>query len=108
MYNHEKNDDYKVILMWFIDIDDAVYDLTDEQNDGDQNGRSSISDDPGKSFLILINYKNWMRYEVNCSIYWQNFVYDSVMLHLCYTYFNIVNYDVTISHKTYSYINCQF
>ena len=35
MYNHENNVDYKVILMWFIDIDDAVHDLTFEQNDID-------------------------------------------------------------------------
>ena len=57
--------------MWFIDIDYEVYDLTDEQNDGDKNGMSSVSDYPGKLFLIDISYKNWMRYEVNCSIYWQ-------------------------------------
>ena len=64
MYNHENNDDYKVILMWFIDIDDEVHDLTDEQNDGDQSGTWSVCDDPGKSFLVLISYKNWMMFEV--------------------------------------------
>ena len=74
MYNHENNDDYKIILMWFIGIADEVYDLRDEQNDGDQNGASSVCDDHGKSFLILISYKNWVTYEVNCSIYWQNYV----------------------------------
>ena len=102
MYNDENNDDYKVLLMWFLDIIDTVYGLRDEQNDGDNNGMSSICDDCGKLFLILTGYRNWMRYEVNCSIY------DFVMLCLCYTYVNIANYDVTISHKTYSYINCQF
>ena len=69
MYNDENNDDYKFILMWFIYIDDEVHTLTDEQNDGDPNGTSAVCDDPGKSFLILIHYKNWMTYEVNCSIY---------------------------------------
>ena len=69
MYHHENNDDYKFILMGFIDIDDEIHDLTDEQNDSDQNGTSCVCDDPGKSFLILISYKNWMAYEVNCSIY---------------------------------------
>ena len=108
MYNHEYNDDYKVLLMWFLDIDDAVYGLRDEQHDGDKNCMSSICDDPVKLFLILISYRKCMRYEVNCSIYWQSFVYDFLVLHLCCTYFNIVNYDVTISHKAYSYINCQF
>ena len=57
IYNHENNDDYKFILMWFIDIADEVHDLTHEQNDGDQNGTSSVCDDPGKSFLILTGYK---------------------------------------------------
>ena len=56
MYN-EHNDDYKVLLMWFIDIDDAVYGLRDEQYDGDKTGISSICDDPVKLFLILISYR---------------------------------------------------
>ena len=81
--------------MWFIDIDDAVYGLWDEQHDGDMTGMLSICDDPVKLFLIPISYRMYMRYEVNWSIYWQSFVYDFLMLQLCYTYFNIVNYDVT-------------
>ena len=108
MYTHEHNDDYKVLLMWFKDIDDAVYGLRDEQHDGDKNSMSSKCDDPVKLFLILISYRKCTRYEVNCSIYWQSFVYNVLMLDLCYTYFNIVNYDVTITNQTYSYINCQF
>ena len=108
MYHHEDNDDYKFILMQFIDIGDEVHGLTGEENDGDQNGTSCVCDDPGKSFLILKSYQNWMTYEENCSIYWHNFVYDFVMLHVCYIYFNILNYDVTISQHTYSYINSQF
>ena len=99
MYNHLHNNDYKVLLIWFIDIDDAEYGLRDEQHDGDKNGMSSICDDPVKLFLILISFRKCMRYEVNCSIYWQSIVYDFLMLHLCYTYFNIVNYDVTFHIK---------
>ena len=95
MYKHEHNDDYNVILMWFIDIDDAVYILRYDQHDGDKSGMLSICDDPVKLFLILISNRMYMRCEVNCHIYWQSFVYDFLMLHLCYTYFNIVNYDVT-------------
>ena len=49
MYNHENNDDYKFILMWLIDIDDEVHNLTDEQNDSDQNGTSSVCD-------VLVNH----------------------------------------------------
>ena len=108
MYNHEHNDDYKVVLMWFIDIDDAVYGLWDEQHGGDKTGMLSVCDDPVKLFLILISYRTYMRYGVNCSIYWHNFVYDFLILHVCYIYVDILNYDVTISHHTYACINCQF
>ena len=57
MYNHKNNDDYMVILTCFIDIDDAVHDTRDQHSQGDKNGTSSVYDDPGKSFLILISYK---------------------------------------------------
>ena len=53
MYYHENHDDHKFLLMWFIDIGDAVHSLTGEENDGDQNSTSCVCDDPGKSFLIL-------------------------------------------------------
>ena len=59
-------------------------------------------------FCILKNYQTWMTYEVNCSIYWYDFLYDFVMLHVCYIYCDILNYDVIMSHHTYSYINYQF
>ena len=50
MYHHEHNDDYKFILMLFIDVADEGHDLTHEQNDGDEKGISSVCDGPGKSF----------------------------------------------------------
>ena len=108
MYYHEINDDYKFILMWFLDIADEVHGLTGEENDGDQNSTSCVWEDLGESFFIFKSYQNWIAYEVNCSIYWYNFMYDFVMLHLRYIYVVIWNYDVTISHHTYAYINCQF
>ena len=40
-----------------------------------------------------------MTWEVNYYISSQYFVYDFVMLHLCYTYFNILNYHVTVLYK---------
>ena len=108
MYYHENNDVYKFALVWFIDIGDEVHGSTGEEHDGDQSDISCVCDDPGKSFLILKSYQNWMTYEVNCSIYWYDFPYDFVMLHVYYIYVDILNYDVTISHHTYSYINYQF
>ena len=56
MYYHENNDDYKFILMWFIDIGDEVHGSTGKEHDGDQNDTSCVYDDPGKSFLILKSY----------------------------------------------------
>ena len=44
MYHYEHNDDYKFMLMWFIDIADEVHDLTHEQNDGDDKSISSVCD----------------------------------------------------------------
>ena len=104
MNYNENNDDYKFILMWFIDLGDEVHGLTGVENDSDQNSTSCVCDNPGKSFLILKK----LTYEVNCSNYWHSFVHDFVMLHVCYIYVDILNYDVTISHHTYSFINCQF
>ena len=108
MYHHEHYDDYKFILMWFLDIGDEVHGVTSAEYDSDHNSTSHVCKDRGKSFLILTSYQNWITYEVNCSIYWYDFLYDFVMLHVCYIYCDILNYDVTISHHTYSYINYQF
>ena len=47
MYYHENNDNYKFILMWFINIGDEVHGSTAEENDGDQNDTSCVCDDPG-------------------------------------------------------------
>ena len=53
MYHHEKNDDYMVMLTCFIDIDNAVCNMRDDNSEGDKNGILSIYDDHGKSFFIL-------------------------------------------------------
>ena len=58
LYIHENNDDHMIILTCFIDIDDAGHDTRDQHSEGDENHTSSVYDDPGKSFLILISYKN--------------------------------------------------
>ena len=105
MHYHENNDDYKFNLMWFVDLGDEVHGVTSEEYDGDD---KSVCENHDKLFLILTSYQNWITYEVNCSIYCHNFVYDFVMLHVYYIYCDILNYDVTISHHTYAYINCQF
>ena len=44
MYHHEHNEDYKFILMWFLDITDDVHKLMHEQNDGDVKGISFVCD----------------------------------------------------------------
>ena len=35
MYYHENHNDYKLILMWFIDISDDVHGSTDGKQDAD-------------------------------------------------------------------------
>ena len=107
MYDHGNHNDYKLILMWFIDMSDDVCGSRDGEQDGDRNDSLCACDDPGKSFCILENYQNWMTYEVNFSIYWYDFLYDFLMLHVCDIYCDILNYDVIMSHYTYSYINFQ-
>ena len=42
MYYYENHDDYKFILMWFIDLDDEVYGLTSAEHDGDHNSTSHV------------------------------------------------------------------
>ena len=105
MYYHENNNDDKFILMWFIDVSDNVHGTTDGEKDGDQNDSSCLCDDHGKSFFILKNYQNCMTYEVNCSISWYHFLYDFMMLHVCYIYCDILNYHVIMSHNIYIHIS---
>ena len=42
MYYHENNDNYKLILMWFIDISDNMHGSTDGEEDGNQNDSSCV------------------------------------------------------------------
>ena len=58
IYYHDNNDDYMVILTYFIDIDNAVKNARDGNNDGDMNSVIFISHDHGKSFLICTTYQN--------------------------------------------------
>ena len=42
MYHYEHNDDYKFMLMWFIDIADEVHDLTHDRNDSEEKSIPSV------------------------------------------------------------------
>ena len=44
MYHHEHHDDYKFVVMWFLDIADEVHDLSCEQNDSDVKGILPVCD----------------------------------------------------------------
>ena len=68
MYYYENNNDNKFIFMWFIDVSHNVQGNEDGQKDSDENDSSALFDDPGKSFFILQNSQNCMRYNVNFSI----------------------------------------
>ena len=51
-----------VVLLWFVVIDDSLYSRKDTDTAVDKNCRSSIHDDPGKSFVIVLSYKNCISY----------------------------------------------
>ena len=53
MYYHEHHNDYKFIVMWFIDIADGVHDVICGQNDGDEESILSVCDDCGKVYLMI-------------------------------------------------------
>ena len=65
MYHHEHNDDYKFILMWFLDIADEVHDLTHEQNNGDVKGISSVCDLVG---YMLRSFSTFHLYVIHLTI----------------------------------------
>ena len=51
-----------VVLICFVVIDDSLYSKRDKDTEVDENCVSSIHDDPGKSFVILLSYKNCISY----------------------------------------------
>ena len=53
MYYHKHHDDYKFIVMWFLDIADDVHDVICAKNDGDEKGILSVCDNSGKVCLML-------------------------------------------------------
>ena len=48
MYYHENDDDYRLILIQFIDLGDAVHGASSVENDGDKNYISCACEDHGK------------------------------------------------------------
>ena len=48
MYYHDKDDDNKFILMWFIDFGDVVYGGSSEEHYGEKNDVSNACEDHGK------------------------------------------------------------
>ena len=47
-----------VLLIWFVVIDDSQYDDGDTHTRVDKDGTSSVHDDSGKPFVIVLSYKN--------------------------------------------------
>ena len=48
MYYHDKDDDNKFILMWFIDFGDVVYGGNREEHNGEKNDVSNACENHGK------------------------------------------------------------
>ena len=51
-----------VVLICFVVIDDSLYSSKDKDVESDENCMSSVHDDPGKSCVILLSYKNCISY----------------------------------------------
>ena len=47
MYGHENGDDCRFILMWFIDLGDAVHGATSAEHDDDKNHTSHECENHG-------------------------------------------------------------
>ena len=51
-----------LVLICFVVIDDSLYSSKDKDTEGDENCMSYLHDDPCKSFVILLSYKNCILY----------------------------------------------
>ena len=51
-----------VVLIWFVVTDDSLLSKKDMNTAVDGSCRSSVHDDPGKSFVIVLSYKNCISY----------------------------------------------
>ena len=69
-----------VVLIYFVVIDDSLYGRRDKDTEGDKNHMSSVYDDPGKSFLILLSYKNCISYTRDQNSVCKKIVSDLYML----------------------------
>ena len=56
-----------VVLVWFVVIDDSQYDGADTGTAVNKNGRSTVHDDSGKPFVIVLSYKNCISYRRDCN-----------------------------------------
>ena len=56
-----------VLLIWFVVIDDSQYDGAGTDTGVDKDDRSSVHDDSGKPFVIVLSYKNCISYTRDCN-----------------------------------------
>ena len=53
MHYLEHHDDYKFIVMWFLDIADDIHDVICAKNDGDKKGILCVCDNSGNICLMF-------------------------------------------------------
>ena len=51
-----------VLLIWFVVIDNSQYEEGYTDTGVDKHDRSSVHDDSGKPFVIVLSYKNCISY----------------------------------------------
>ena len=54
MYYHEHHDDYKFIVMWFLDIADDIHDVICTKNDSDEKGILCVCDNSGNMYVLCL------------------------------------------------------
>ena len=81
-----------VVLIWFVVIEDSQYDWADTDIAVDKNDRSSVCDDSGKPFVIVLSCKNCISYIRDCNSVGKKDCRWSVYDDLCKWFLMLLSY----------------
>ena len=81
-----------VVLIWFVVIDDSVSSKKDMDTAVDGSCRSYVHDYPGKSFVIVLSYKNCISYTRDHNTVGKKDCTWSVYDNLCKSFLILLSY----------------
>ena len=93
IYHHENSHDYIVVLIWFVVVADWQASRQNMDTWVDETCQSSIHDDPGKSFVIVLSYKNCISYTRDLHSVGKNDCRWSVYDDLCKSFLILLTYN---------------